>query len=563
MEGLENNRHLLVAGKLIRNLPVAISCYPGPYHNKDECAHVYSHRFNSTFQEHSPVGYCYPTDDACPPVDLRKDTPGTCTLGPAPVYTINATEPAELAAGMAFAQRHNVRLVVRNTGHDILGKSEGYGALQIWIKYIQKGITIQEKYRPSDKCSNSDWTGAALTIGGGYVWADVYEFVFKRGITVVGGGDPTVGCIGGYTQGGGHSPASHEYGLAADQVLETQVVLANGSIVTANPCQHEDLFFALRGGGGGSYGVVISMTVKGYPTKPVVAQSLTIMPLTNNTEVLLDAITQVWEDYPRLMDAGFSGYGTWSINSPTVLFAKQEVGYVHAIAAMDKSLNNAKNTFQPLLQKLEKYNGTSLRISVTWFQFPTYAAYYRAMSGVHQTVGSSRSALTSRMFSKAALTDSPPDLRKMIGVIAGQPEEHTINSVELVGGGKVIANKDDQYSGVNPAWRSTYVVNVVARGWADGSDMRTVQNVRDDITYDKGGAMRLQTPDGGSYMNEADKNDPQWAFDFYGSHYPRLAAIKKKYDPNDLFWCHTCVGSTSWHQQYLDGKDYGPLCRNE
>lgn len=68
------------------------------------------------------MGYCYPTDETCPPVDLSRDTPGTCTLGPAPVYTINATEPAELALGMAFAQKHNIRLVVRNTGHDILGK---------------------------------------------------------------------------------------------------------------------------------------------------------------------------------------------------------------------------------------------------------------------------------------------------------------------------------------------------------------------------------------------------------------------------------------------------------
>lgn len=68
------------------------------------------------------MGYCYPTDEPCPPVNLRKETPGTCALGPAPVYTINATEPAELAAGMAFARKNNIRLVVRNTGHDILGK---------------------------------------------------------------------------------------------------------------------------------------------------------------------------------------------------------------------------------------------------------------------------------------------------------------------------------------------------------------------------------------------------------------------------------------------------------
>lgn len=311
-----------------------------------------------------------------------------------------------------------------------------------------------------------------------------------------------MGCIGGYTQGGGHSPASHDYGLAADQVLEAQVVLANGSVVTASPCQNPDLYFAIRGGGGGSYGVVTSMTVKAYPSKPVVAQSLTIMPLGNNTEILLDAITQLWEDYPRLMDAGFSGYGTWSINSPERLFAKQTVGYVHAIAALDKSIKDAKDTFNPLLLKLDKYNGTSLCISVSWFQFTTYAAYYRAMSGVHQAVGSPNSALTSRMFSKDVLTKNHSDLRNMIGVIAGQPKEYTLNSVELVGGGKVIANKDDKYSGANPAWRSTYIVNVVARGWAEGSDEGTAQRVKDDITYHKGGAMRRLTPDGGSYMNE-------------------------------------------------------------
>lgn len=311
-----------------------------------------------------------------------------------------------------------------------------------------------------------------------------------------------MGCIGGYTQGGGHSPASHDYGLAADQVLEAEVVLADGSIVIASPCQNPDLYFAIRGGGGGSYGVVTSMTVKAYPSKPVVAQSLTIMPLGNDTETLLDAITQLWADYPRLMDAGFSGYGTWSINSPQILFASQTIGYVHAIAAMDKSLTDAKSAFNPLLQKLEKYNGTSLCVSVSWSQFPTYAAYYRTMSGVHQPVGSPNSALTSRMFSKAALTDSKSDLRKVIGVIAGKPEEYTMNSVELVGGGKVIANKDDKYSGVNPAWRSTYIVNVVARGWAEGTDACTAQMIKDDITYHKGGAMRRITPHGGSYMNE-------------------------------------------------------------
>ncbi|BAE63389.1 hypothetical protein BDV35DRAFT_403809 [Aspergillus flavus] len=547
-----------VSGKLIKNTPPAISCYPGPYQNDEECAYVYSQWSNETWQSLSPVGYIYPTDDNCPPVDLSSgEKPGNCTLGQAPLYTINATEPEELATGMAFAKKNNIRLVVRNTGHDILGKSEGYGALQIWIKYIQKGITYHENYVPSDQCKHTNWTGAAFTIAGGYVWSDVYQEAFKRNLTIVGGGDPTVGCIGGYIQGGGHSPASRDYGLGSDQVLEAQVMLANGTTVTANACQNSDLYFAIRGGGGGTYGVVTSAVVKAYPSKPVVAQSLAIMPLGNNTDALLEAVTDIHTEYPSISDAGFSGYGTWSINGPMVLFGNETVGYVHAVAAMGKSQKYAEVAFEPLLKKLQKYNGTSLFVSVQWFQFPSYPAYYNAMSGAHQSTGSANSALTSRMFDKDSLTKNRTLLRRMIGVIAGAPEEYTINSVELVGGGKVLTDGEDRFSGVNPAWRSTYMVNVVARGWADES---TAQAVKDDITYKKGGAMRALTPKLGSYMNEADRNDPLWATDFFGANYKRLSLIKRKYDPEGFFYCPACVGSEAWHQDSLPGQAYGPLC---
>lgn len=70
---------------------------------------------------------------------------------------------------------------------------------------------------------------------------------------VVGGGSPTVSSTGGWMQGGGHGPASHTFGLGADQVLEAEVVLANGTLDTANACQNQDLYTAIRGGGAGTY----------------------------------------------------------------------------------------------------------------------------------------------------------------------------------------------------------------------------------------------------------------------------------------------------------------------
>ncbi|KAL4899838.1 hypothetical protein BDW74DRAFT_171240 [Aspergillus multicolor] len=547
-----------VAGKLIRNTPPAASCYPGPEYNKDDCAHVAEQWSNTTFQAEQPIGYCYPIDNNCPVVNLTGPRKSGCVLGPSPVYTVNATEPEELVAGISFARKNNVRLVIRNTGHDLLGKSAGYGSLQIWMRYLRKGIEYQPKFKPSKSCESSDWTGAAFTVAGGYVWDEVYKEAFARNLIVVGGGDPTVSVIGGYIQGGGHSPATHDFGLASDQVLEATVILANGSIVVANPCTHHDLFSALRGGGGGTYGVVISITIKAFPSSPVVAHSLTIVPeSTDDPDTLLDAIADIYASYPALSDAGFSGYGSWSLNNPLTTYGNSTSGYQHAFAVLDKTLARAKSDFQPLLDKLQSYD--SINISLQWFEFPSYAAYYRTMSGVHQETGVPESALASRMFDKASLTSDLQHLRDMIDTLAGSPPERTTNQILLVGGGKVL--DDPGYSGTNPAWRKTYLVHIVARGWLEQLGPVFAEAVKVDITYNKYNAMRALTPSMGGYLNEADRNNPWWREDLYGAeNYERLLRVKNKYDPEGIFYCPQCVGSSTWYQQTLPGEDYGPLC---
>ncbi|KAI9044339.1 isoamyl alcohol oxidase [Aspergillus affinis] len=114
-------------------------------YNEEECAYVQAQWSNSTFQSLQPIGYVYPTDDPCLPVELSAgEKPGTCTFGPAPVYTINATEVDELVEGMKFARENNIRFAVRNTGHDLLVKSEGYGALQ--VTSFNQGIALFLQY---------------------------------------------------------------------------------------------------------------------------------------------------------------------------------------------------------------------------------------------------------------------------------------------------------------------------------------------------------------------------------------------------------------------------------
>jgi hypothetical protein len=115
-------------------------------------------------------------------------------------------------------------------------------------------------------------------------------------------------------------------------------------------------------------------------------------------------------------------------------------------------------------------------------------------SGVEPPAGTS-AALGSRLFSRADVQNNPAGLRKMIGVIAGTPDQFTSNNFELVSGGQVFADASDPYSGVNPVWRKSYFNNIVARGWAPGSSQATINSVFNDITYVKVAAMEAQCPD--------------------------------------------------------------------
>ncbi len=300
-------------------------------------------------------------------------------------------------------------------------------------------------------------------------------------------------------QGGGHGPAAHDYGLGADQVLEARVVLSNGKIVTASPCQNPDLLFAIRGGGPSTYGVVVSTVIKAHPTTNVAAQQLSFTPLSGtDLPVFMDALALIYASYPDLSDAGWSGYGSWTTAPiPIPGFA---VGFTHTIAIFGKSVAEAEGTFAHVAEKLQIFK-PSLFINTTYSSFPTYAAYYAALSGIVTPVGQA-SALGSRLLDREALTSDPAALKTALRIIAGTPEQSTFNSIVFVGGGQIFKDAKDRYSGVNPAWRKSYVHNIVSRVWPPGTDAETIAAIHADITFSKTQALKALAPDAGAYMNE-------------------------------------------------------------
>jgi FAD/FMN-containing dehydrogenase len=159
-------------------------------------------------------------------------------------------------AGVRFAQKHNLKVAIKASGHDLLGRSTAKNSLLLWTRHFQD-ITFHDSFVVGGKDM-----GSAVTVGSGVGLHTLYEATKSQSKIFVGGTAASVVQAGGYVQGAGHSTLSPLFGLAADNALgatvvsisrgsafvltgrvEFQVVLADGSLVTANEVSNPDRVF--------------------------------------------------------------------------------------------------------------------------------------------------------------------------------------------------------------------------------------------------------------------------------------------------------------------------------
>jgi hypothetical protein len=173
-------------------------------------------------------------------------------------YAVEARRTPDVVAAVNFARENRLRLVVKGGGHSYQGTSNAPDSLLVWTRRMN-AVQIHEAFVPSN-CATAPQK--AVSVGAGALWAHVYDAVTTRGGGYVqGGGCMTVG-VAGLVQSGGFGSFSKRYGLAAGNLLEAEVVTADGMVRIANACSHQDLFWAIKGGGGGSFGVVTRVTLR-------------------------------------------------------------------------------------------------------------------------------------------------------------------------------------------------------------------------------------------------------------------------------------------------------------
>lgn len=406
--------------------------------------------------------------------------------------------------------------------YSYLGRSTGYGALAIWTHQLKSGKVI--KNYESDK-----YAGPALKVGAAIQVEELYILANNSGLMAVGGECATVGVAGGYTSGGGQSPLSSFAGLAADQTLEMEVVTADGTTRMVSPKEGQDLFWAMSGGGPG-YAVVTSVTYKAYPTLPVSGNVFSFQRGNASYDTFWKAIDTYHSLTPSFADAGGYAYTFLSNDSFTM----------SPLIVINRTKEEVQALVHPLEQKLKELN---IAYNSTTTTHRTYYDGWKALIG--QEGAGSGGAGGGRLIPRDTILKNANETSKVMRSIAnlsGSVLEMTI------GASREVAGQPD--NAVNPAWRDSVILVFTSGGQGSLAEQQ------DTVTNVIGRMLTDLTPDSGAYMNEGDVNEPNFQQSFYGKNYERLLSIKRKYDPDDVFYAKTAVGSEFW-QVKADGK----LCK--
>ncbi|KAJ5593142.1 hypothetical protein N7537_010046 [Penicillium hordei] len=559
-----------IEGVLIKTAPIASSCYLGnPFNSPEECTSVQKKWSYAAHHAAWPESIDYPiyTNNSCVPKGATgyAERKG-CSIGGLPQYIVNATTTEHVSWAMKWASKRNIRIVVKGTGHDLNGRSTGAFALSIWthnFKHIER--------RSAWQLPGRNETDDVVVCGSGNNWGSVYTAVHRMNRSVVGGEDATVG-LGGLIQNGGHGFLSSHLGLASDQVYQVTVVTTDGRSLVANSVENGDLFWAVRGGGGGQYGVVTEFILKTHPVPANVVMggfSFYAADSSNLSETASwNALSEVVSSIPNLMDGGLNGNITAYTKTRAMALGLKEAPRGVAAVLGFVGLNMTADGMDDIIDKLAARvtsigNSSYLNISRQKTSSQSYWSFAKPEPLSSNSAGAV-SLMTSRLMGRRELSDIPRnDLTEYLqqALVSENPEAGTMLLFGLQGGRGPARVPTYMRGSVLPAWRTAYahVFTLGASINATGDASKSLNAAADWYEAVKEPVWRNWAPNTGSYMNEGNPFSSTWKKDFYGENYEMLLAIKRKFDPSESLFVWSGVGSDLWNYDLNSGL----LCRVE
>lgn len=390
-----------------------------------------------------------------------------------------------VAITLQWVQDNNVPLAMRSGGHSYEGLSQ------------TKGLVIDTRSMDSVRISGD---GSMLLTGAGAGLGRVYEVGASKGVAIPAGSCPTVG-VTGHTTGGGYGLVARGFGLACDSLTSLQMVTANGEEITVSEHDNPDLFWACRGAGGGSFGVITSLQFRTHRVKTVFTFGIN------------------WRLSPAVAGKLMQAWQEWAPEAPHGINAllrvkKNEDGSIQ-IRCFGQTIGN-EATLRTELARLNRVSpGTDLRIKRLMFleavdHFggkPGYpSVYMKAKSDYLKKVMSDEGC-------KVFLANMPA---KIVTVVFDSY------------GGEIRAKRDDEtaFAHREDTLCSMQYICEWEKPEETETRMRILRKFHDSVRpYMSGGA----------YTNYCDLDIPDYLTAYWGNNVDRLIQVKNQYDPRDVF----------------------------
>jgi hypothetical protein len=481
-------------------------------------------------------------------------------------YVVQAHSLSDVVAAVNFARENRLRLAVKGGGHSYQGTSNAGDSLLIWTRAMNR-VTMHDQF-VADGCSKQHEPSTAVTIESGAMWMDVYNAVTTKGQRYVqGGGCATVG-VAGLIQSGGFGSFSKNFGTAAAGLLQAEVVTADGRVRRVNACMDPDLFWGIKGGGGGSLGVVTTITLRTHELPGYFARVLSAVKASSDSafrkligqfltfykENLFNAhwgeSVTFGRDNTFTTNMAYQGdkeqepqetwksFFAWVAESPNDYTIASAARFDVMPARHYWDAEYLKNNFpnrivaDPRPGALPDHGWwTGSQAEVAIFIHGFESGWLPA--GLLEN--GKREQLADAIFSSCRQWDLQFHFNKGL---AGAPAD------------AIAASRD---TAMNPLVLDAFVLVIVPAG--EQGAYPGVSGHEPNLTVARAEAAQVKramdglrelVPDTGSYVSEGNFYDNSWQQSFWGSNYPKLQAVKEKYDPDGLFFVHHGVGSEEW-----------------
>jgi len=473
---------------------------------------------------------------------------------------VAAETAADVAAAIDFCAASGMPPVVKGGGHSYFGNSNRAGSLLIWT-HRMRDITLHDAFRPAG--SRPGHAGVpAVSVGAGCRWGEVYRKVaVENGRYAQGGGCLTVG-VGGFVLGGGFGSFSKQFGTGAANLLEAEVVTADGRIRTVNAFRDPDLFFALRGGGGGTFGIVTRLTLRTHPLPSFMGA------------MILDVTAHDDASWRALVDRVIAFYAERLFNPSW----GEQIGFLPGrrlritMLAQGLSKPQIDDVWAPFVgwvkdrPKAYSIDRGPLTLAMPHGQFWD-PAVLRKLPGIVlpdnrpgaspdnvfwqgnlEEAGQMLYAYQSAWLPASLL--QPQRRARLVDALvrASSIWSFALHTNKVLAGGSPEALAATRETAMNPEVLDAFALLICASN--DEPAYRGIPGHEPKIDEARSDAARVTAamreiykvaPGAGAYMSESDYFQRDWKRAYWGPHYPALARAKRKYDPQWIFRGRNCV----------------------